>query len=145
MRLVFVAAFALATMAFSTTASADLPFSGPRHTQPQGGPVAPPEEEVEEEVPQSSYARGQLGFHGMCGASALVPPFRAGFDCNLGVRLGSSFMLLAEGGFYGDENLYTALVALGAQIHGPIFDSDTLAAHGDFAVGGMSSNGMKLG
>jgi hypothetical protein len=72
----------------------------------------------------------------------LVPPFRTGFLCDLGVRLGSSFVLFAEGGFYGDESLYTALFAVGGQIHGPIFDSDTLAAHGDFAIGEMSSNGI---
>src|SRR5262245_62082706 len=72
MRRVFVAAFGLATMAFTTTAMADLPFRGDMHPQPQGGPVAP---EEEDDVPSSSYARGQLGFHGMCGASMLVPPF----------------------------------------------------------------------
>lgn len=141
MRRVLVAAFGLTIMAFSATALADLPYRGTSHGQMQNG-VAPPTEEEEEEVPASTYARNQLGFHGMCGASALVPPFRAGFKCDLGVRLGSSFALLAEGGFYGDEKLYTALIAVGGQIHGPIFDSDTLAAHGDFFIGEMSSNGI---
>jgi hypothetical protein len=139
MRRLLVAGFGLATIAFTTTAFADPPIRGNQHPQTQGGLAGP---EQEEEVPESTYARGQLGFHGRCGASALVPPFRAGFDCLLGARLGSSFALLAEGGFYGDEKLYTVLITVGGQIHGPIFDSDTLAAHGDFAIGEMSSNGI---
>ena len=142
MRWLLVTAFGLATLAFPAAALADLPYRGVPHDPNQGqGPVAPPQEE-EEEVAQSTYAKKELGFHGMCGASALVPPFRAGFDCNLGVRLGSSFQVLAEGGFYGEEKLYTVLAAVGGRIHGAVFDSDTLAAHGDFKIGGMTSNGI---
>lgn len=92
--------------------------------------------------PLSSYARKTNGFHGTCGASVLVPPFRAGLDCMLGVRLGSNFMILTEGGFFGDENLYSVLFALGGRIHGSVFDSDTVAAHGTFALGEISSNGF---
>lgn len=139
---------AAALLSAAPRAAADLPFRGERHQAP-AAPAArgaeedlPPEESEEEPVAGSTFPRKQMGFHGLCGASALVPPLRAGFDCNLGVRLGSSFQVLAEGGFYGDEKLYSVLFAVGGRIHGAVFDSDTLAAHGDFKVGGMSSNGV---